>query len=181
MRASSKEKPFDILVIGGGATGAACALDATLRDLKVAMVEREDFGSGTSSRSTKLIHGGVRYLEKAFFTLDPGQLKLVFEALSECAVMLNQAPHLAQPLPTLLPCYKLWEVPFYWIGLKAYDVVAALGHGLLYLSKYVSASEALRLFPTLSKSSNGQKLQGVIMYYDGQIDDARYNVSVTCT
>lgn len=181
LRASSPEKPFDVLVVGGGATGAASALDATLRDLKVAMVEREDFGSGTSSRSTKLIHGGVRYLEKAFFNLDPGQLKLVFEALSERAVMLNQAPHLAHPLPTLLPCYKLWEVPFYWAGLKAYDVVAAIGHGLLHFSKFLSASEALRLFPTLSKSSSGQKLQGGILYYDGQMDDARFNISVALT
>lgn len=182
LRMSAKERdPFDILVIGGGATGAACALDATLRDLKVAMVERDDFGSGTSSRSTKLIHGGIRYLEKAFFNLDPGQLKLVFEALSERAIMLNQAPHLAQPLPTFLPCYKLWEVPFYWLGLKAYDLIASLGHGLLYLSKFVSASEALRIFPTLSKMSAGQRLRGVIMYYDGQMDDARFNVSVALT
>lgn len=182
LRASADgQEPFDVLVIGGGATGAACALDATLRDLKVALVERDDFGSGTSSRSTKLIHGGIRYLEKAFFNLDPGQLKLVFEALSERAVMLNQAPHLAQPLPTLLPCYRLWEVPFYWLGLKAYDLVAALGHGFLHMSKYVSASEALRLFPTLSKTSAGQRLRGVIMYYDGQMDDSRFNVSVALT
>lgn len=175
------EKALDVLIIGGGATGSACALDASLRDLKVGLVERDDFASGTSSRSTKLIHGGVRYLEKAFFQLDPGQLKLVFEALHERAIMLAQAPHLTAPLPTLLPCYKVWEVPFYWIGLKAYDFVAAAGNGLLYMSKYVSAREALRRFPTLSKSSGGQKLRGAIMYYDGQMDDARFNVSVAVT
>lgn len=177
----ASNSPFDVLVVGGGATGAACALDAALRDLNVALVERDDFAAGTSSRSTKLIHGGVRYLEKAFFNLDPGQLRLVFEALSERAVMMHQAPHLAQPFPTLLPCYKLWEVPFYWIGLKVYDLVASLGHGLLHVSKYVSASEALRMFPTLSKVSNLHQLRGAIMYYDGQMDDARFNISVALT
>lgn len=179
--AGSKNTQLDVFIIGGGATGTASALDATLRDLKVGLVERDDFASGTSSRSTKLIHGGVRYLEKAFFQLDPGQLKLVFEALHERAVMLKQAPHLTHPLPTLLPCYKLWEVPFYWIGLKAYDLVAVAGNGLLYMSKFVSANEALRQFPTLSKTSGGQKLRGSIMYYDGQMDDARFNVSVAVT
>ena len=179
--ASTPATQLDVFIVGGGATGAASALDATLRDLTVGLVERDDFASGTSSRSTKLIHGGVRYLEKAFFQLDPGQLKLVFEALRERAIMLKQAPHLTQPLPTLLPCYKLWEVPFYWFGLKAYDLIAAAGNGLLYMSKYVSANEAMRQFPTLSKSSGGQKLRGSIMYYDGQMDDARFNVSVAVT
>lgn len=173
---------LDILVIGGGATGSAAALDASLRGLSVGLVERDDFASGTSSRSTKLIHGGVRYLEKAFFQLDPGQLKLVFEALHERAIMLSQAPHLTAPLPTLLPCYKLWEVPFYWVGLKAYDLVAAFGHGLLYMSKFVSAAEAMRQFPTIShKSFDGERLRGSIMYYDGQMDDARFNVGVALT
>ncbi|CAN8074572.1 unnamed protein product [Agarophyton chilense] len=179
--ASSQASQFDVLIIGGGATGCASALDASLRDLRVALVERDDFASGTSSRSTKLIHGGVRYLEKAFFQLDPGQLKLVFEALHERAIMLHQAPHLSAPLPTLLPCYKIWEVPFYWIGLKAYDIVAALGNGLLYMSKFVSASEAMRQFPTLNMYSQGQKLRGSIMYYDGQMDDARFNVGLAIT
>jgi len=115
--AATSADEFDVLVIGGGATGTGVALDAALRDLKVALVERDDFASGSSSRSTKLIHGGVRYLEKAFFQLDPSQLKLVFEALSERSIMLAQAPHLTRPLPTILPCYKLWEVPFYRAGL----------------------------------------------------------------
>lgn len=179
--ADSEQTALDVFIIGGGATGSSCCLDAALRDLKVGMVERDDFASGTSSRSTKLIHGGVRYLEKAFFQLDPGQLKLVFEALHERAIMLHQAPHLTHPLPTLLPCYKLWEVPFYWIGLKAYDLIAAAGNGFLYASKFVTATEALRQFPTLSKTSGGQKLRGSIMYYDGQMDDARFNVSVALT
>lgn len=179
--AGTRANELDILVIGGGATGTAACLDASLRDLKVGLVERDDFASGTSSRSTKLIHGGVRYLEKAFFNLDPGQLKLVFEALHERAIMLAQAPHLTHPLPTILPCYKLWEVPFYWLGLKAYDFVAFCGSGLLYMSKFVQASEALRLFPTLSRESGGQRLRGSIVYYDGQMDDARFNVSAAVT
>lgn len=176
------DAPLDVLVIGGGATGCAAALDASLRGLRTGLVERDDFASGTSSRSTKLIHGGVRYLEKAFFQLDPGQLKLVFEALHERAIMLSQAPHLSHPLPTLLPCYKLWEIPFYWIGLKAYDAVAAMGSGLLYMSKFVSAAEAMRQFPTLShKSFDGERLRGSIMYYDGQMDDSRFNVGLALT
>lgn len=181
-KAATVEDQLDVLVIGGGATGAASALDASLRGLNVGLVERDDFASGTSSRSTKLIHGGVRYLEKAFFQLDPGQLKLVFEALHERAIMLQQAPHLTDPLPTLLPCYKIWEVPFYWVGLKAYDFVALVGNGLLYMSKYMSAAEAMRQFPTLSHTSfDGEKLRGSIMYYDGQMDDARFNVSLALT
>ena len=90
---------FDVLVIGGGATGAGCAVDAATRGLSVALVEGEDFGAGTSGRSTKLVHGGVRYLEKAVFQLDPGQLKLVFEALRERKTLLNNAPHLTRALP----------------------------------------------------------------------------------
>jgi len=152
-----------------------------LRNLKVACVERDDFAAGTSSRSTKLIHGGVRYLEKAFFQMDPAQLKLVFEALSERSIMLHQAPHLSHPLPTILPCYKYWEVPFYWIGLKAYDFVAFAGNGVLFLSKFASASEARRLFPTLAETSLGRKLRGSIIYYDGQMNDARFNISLALT
>ena len=93
---------FDVLVIGGGATGAGCAVDAATRGLSVALVEGEDFGAGTSGRSTKLVHGGVRYLEKAVFQLDPGQLKLVFEALRERKTLLNNAPHLTRALPSRL-------------------------------------------------------------------------------
>ena len=110
---ASSDEPFDILIIGGGATGAGAALDAATRGLRVALVEGEDFASGTSSRSTKLVHGGVRYLEKAVFQLDPGQLKLVFEALRERRTLLRNAPHLAWPIPIATPCYKAWEVPYY--------------------------------------------------------------------
>ncbi|GJQ12781.1 hypothetical protein GpartN1_g4572.t1 [Galdieria partita] len=183
LRSSSQEQnSLDILVIGGGATGSGVALDAALRGLSVGLVERDDFASGTSSRSTKLIHGGVRYLEKAFFNLDPKQLGLVFEALHERAIMLKQAPHLTHPLPTILPCYQWWEVPFYWIGLKFYDAIAAVGHGSLYLSKHYSSVEARRLFPTLSPLRADKKpLRGAIVYFDGQMNDARVNISVALT
>jgi glycerol-3-phosphate dehydrogenase len=98
-----------LIVCAGGATGTGVALDATTRGLRVALVEADDFASGTSSRSTKLIHGGVRYLEKAVKQLDYGQLKLVFEALHERSHLLAAAPHLTNALPTVMPCYKWWE------------------------------------------------------------------------
>lgn len=96
---------YDVLIIGGGATGAGCALDACTRGLKTALIEGDDFSSGTSSRSTKLIHGGVRYLQKAIMHVDVEQYKMVKEALQERASMLHSAPHLAHPLPIMLPVY----------------------------------------------------------------------------
>mmetsp|Transcript_40073 Transcript_40073/g.63363 ORF Transcript_40073/g.63363 Transcript_40073/m.63363 type:complete len:610 (-) Transcript_40073:49-1878(-) len=175
----SAENPFDVVVIGGGATGAGCALDATLRGLKVALVEKNDFASGTSSRSTKLIHGGVRYLEKAVFGLDLAQLLLVYEALRERSIMINQAPHLCSIIPTMLPCYQWWEVPFYYAGLKTYDVVAALSMGTLKNSFALFSRDAQNEFPTIrTKMSDDKNLCGAIVYYDGQQDDARMNLSV---
>lgn len=103
---SLQNDSFDVLIIGGGATGVGCALDATTRGLKTALVEADDFASGTSSRSTKLIHGGVRYLQKAIMQLDIEQYRMVKEALNERALMLESAPHLAKPLPIMLPVYK---------------------------------------------------------------------------
>ncbi|KAG2500744.1 hypothetical protein HYH03_001508 [Edaphochlamys debaryana] len=180
LRGSTRDRPFDLLVIGGGATGSGCALDAATRGLRAALVEREDFAVGTSSKSTKLVHGGVRYLEKAVWQADIRQLRLVYEALHERATMLALAPHLAHPLPILTPCYKWWEVPYYWAGLKAYDLVA--GRTSLIASRFVSAREAMGLIPTLAtKAEGGQGFKGAIMYYDGQFDDARYNVSLACT
>ncbi|KNH03694.1 glycerol-3-phosphate dehydrogenase [Perkinsela sp. CCAP 1560/4] len=175
----SIQKPFDVLIIGGGATGAGCALDATLRGLDVAIIEKNDFASGTSSRSTKLIHGGVRYLEKAVFGLDLAQLILVYEALRERSIMINQAPHLCSIIPTMLPCYRWWEVPFYYAGLKTYDVVAALSKGTLKNSFAMFSAEAKSEFPTLRpKGPDESDLCGAIIYYDGQQDDARMNLSV---
>ncbi|CAJ1967734.1 unnamed protein product [Sphenostylis stenocarpa] len=171
--------PLDVLVIGGGATGSGVALDAVTRGLRVGLVEREDFSSGTSSRSTKLIHGGVRYLEKAVFHLDYGQLKLVFHALEERKQVIDNAPHLCHALPCMTPCFDWFEVLYYWIGLKMYDLVA--GARLLHLSRYYSAKESVELFPTLAKEGKGRSLRGTVVYYDGQMNDARLNVGLACT
>ncbi|KAF5836629.1 mitochondrial glycerol-3-phosphate dehydrogenase [Dunaliella salina] len=158
LMASKMENPFDVLVIGGGATGAGCAFDAQTRGLNTALIEREDFASGTSSRSTKLVHGGVRYLEKAVFNLDYGQLKLVYEALHERDRLLSNASHLAHPLPILTPCYNWWEVPYYWAGMKMYDLVA--GTSTLVPSKFLTSLETLTYLPTMSKNMGGKSLKG---------------------
>ncbi|KAG1659686.1 hypothetical protein FOA52_004325 [Chlamydomonas sp. UWO 241] len=180
IKAGSKEKPFDLLIIGGGATGAGCAADAATRGIKTVLIEREDFGSGTSSKSTKLVHGGVRYLEKAVFQADPSQLKLVFEALHERTAFLHNAPHLAHPLGILTPCYQWWEVPYYWAGLKAYDAIA--GTGNLVMSKFINRTESLTMLPTLAKKGpNNAGLKGGILYFDGQFDDARMCVALATT
>ncbi|XP_019756076.1 glycerol-3-phosphate dehydrogenase, mitochondrial isoform X1 [Dendroctonus ponderosae] len=172
---SLQTEQFDVVIIGGGATGAGCALDATTRGLKTALIEADDFASGTSSKSTKLIHGGVRYLQKAIMQLDYDQYKMVKEALHERAAMLEQAPHLAHPLPIMLPVYKWWQVPYFWFGIKMYDVVA--GSKTLKNSYYLSKKNALELFPMLK----GNALCGGIVYYDGQQDDARMNLCIAVT
>ncbi|CAG9854732.1 unnamed protein product [Phyllotreta striolata] len=172
---SLQTEDFDILIIGGGATGAGCALDAATRGLKTALIESDDFASGTSSRSTKLIHGGVRYLQKAIMQFDYEQYRMVQEALYERAVMLNQAPHLAHALPIMLPVYKWWQVPYYWAGIKAYDLIA--GRQTVKTSYFLSKNNALELFPML----RGDKLVGGIVYYDGQQDDARMNLAIALT
>ena len=172
--------PYDVLVIGGGATGVGCALDAQTRGLKTLLIEKEDFAAGTSSRSTKLVHGGVRYLEKAFKNLDYGQLKLVFEALHERKAVLDSAPHLATPLPIMTPCYAWWEVPYYWAGLKLYDLVA--GSKNLSWSHFLGEKKSKASFPTLSDTNeSGKHLKGSIVYYDGQFNDSRLAVAVACT
>ncbi|XP_022870028.1 glycerol-3-phosphate dehydrogenase SDP6, mitochondrial-like [Olea europaea var. sylvestris] len=176
---SSSANPLDILVVGGGATGCGVALDATTRGLRVGLVEREDFSSGTSSRSTKLIHGGVRYLEKAVFNLDYGQLKLVFHALEERKQVIDNAPHLCHALPCMTPCFDWFEAIYYWIGLKMYDLVA--GRQLLHLSRYYSAQESVELFPTLARNGKNKTLKGTVVYYDGQMNDSRLNVAIACT
>ncbi|KAK1117562.1 glycerol-3-phosphate dehydrogenase [Melipona bicolor] len=166
---------YDVLIVGGGATGAGCALDACTRGLKTALIEGDDFASGTSSRSTKLIHGGVRYLQKAIMQLDVEQYKMVKEALHERASMLHSAPHLAHPLPIMLPVYTWWQIPYYWFGIKMYDLVA--GSKTVKSSYFLSKRDALELFPMLK----GDKLTGAIVYYDGQQDDARMNLAVALT
>ncbi|XP_034462708.1 glycerol-3-phosphate dehydrogenase, mitochondrial isoform X2 [Hippoglossus hippoglossus] len=172
LAALQSTEEFDVLVIGGGATGAGCALDAVTRNLKTALVERNDFSSGTSSRSTKLIHGGVRYLQKAIMQLDYEQYMMVKEALHERANLLEIAPHLSAPLPIMLPVYKWWQLPYYWAGIKMYDLVA--GIHCLKSSYVLSKTKALEHFPMLKKD----KLVGAIVYYDGQHNDARMNLAI---
>ncbi|MEM7736547.1 MAG: FAD-dependent oxidoreductase [Deinococcota bacterium] len=170
-----KSDSFDVLVIGGGATGAGVALDAATRGLKVAMLERDDFSAGTSSRSTKLIHGGVRYLEKAVKQLDRSQFNLVRDALKERAVLIKIAPHLAKPLAIVTPLYNVLQVPYFLTGLKLYDTLA--GKANLAPSRFVDAKEALNRFPMLQPEG----LRGAVLYYDGQFDDARMNIALVLT
>jgi glycerol-3-phosphate dehydrogenase len=170
-----KSESFDILVIGGGATGAGAALDAVSRGLKTALVERGDYSSGTSSKSTKLLHGGVRYLEQAVKKMDRGQYKLVRDALHERSTLLRLAPHLARPLALVTPLYRRVDAPYYMAGLKLYDWLAGR-QGLVH-SYYVSAKQALEKFPMLKKEG----LKGGVVYYDGQFDDSRMNISLALT
>lgn len=151
---------YDIAVIGGGATGLGVALDAALRGFKVVLIESHDFAKGTSSRATKLVHGGVRYLAQ-------GNISLVREALHERTTLLHNAPHIAQPLPFVMPSYKLWETPFYGVGLKMYDALA--GKAGLGATEFLNAKQTLACLPTLQKTG----LKGGVKYWDGQFDDAR--------
>lgn len=156
---STENEPYDLLVIGGGATGAGVALDAATRGLRVALVERDDFSSGTSSKSTKLVHGGVRYLEKAVWNLDYNQYKLVKEALRERRYFLDTAPHLSQWLPIMIPVDTWWKVPYFWAGTKAYDFLA--GSENIESSYFLTRSKALDAFPMLKK----ENLFGALVYY----------------
>lgn len=160
--------PYDVAIIGGGATGLGIALDAALRGLSVALVERGDFAKGSSSRSTKLLHGGVRYLAQ-------GDIPLVREALHERTTVLHNAPHLAQPLAFLMPCRRAWEVPFYWAGLRMYDALAGR-HGL-GKTEVLSRSDSLRELPNVLRSG----LVGAVKYWDGQFDDARLALAIART
>lgn len=171
----NNDNVYDLLVIGGGATGAGAALDAATRGLKVAVVERDDFSSGTSSKSTKLVHGGVRYLEKAVWELDYNQYKLVREALRERKYFLDTAPHLSRWLPIMLPLDKWWKAPYYWAGTKAYDFLA--GSEGIESSYFLTKSKALDAFPMLKRTD----LIGALVYYDGAHNDSRMNVSLAMT
>lgn len=159
---------FDICIIGGGATGLATAVDAASRGYRTALFEQFDFAKGTSSRSTKLVHGGVRYLQQ-------GNIKLVLEALKERGLLLKNAPHLVHDQKFIVPNYKWWEKPFYGIGLKIYDKMAGkLGLGP---SLFLSREETLKLAPTLDP----EDLKGGVLYHDGQFDDARLAISIAQT
>lgn len=166
---------YDLLVIGGGATGTGIALDAATRGLKVAIVERDDFSSGTSSKSTKLVHGGVRYLEKAVWNLDYNQYQLVKEALRERKSFLYTAPHLSSWLPIMLPLQAWWQAPYFWAGTKFYDLLA--GSEGIESSYFLPRSKALEAFPMLKK----ENLIGALVYYDGQHNDSRMNISLAMT
>ncbi|KAI9568547.1 FAD dependent oxidoreductase-domain-containing protein [Boletus coccyginus] len=166
---------FDLLIVGGGATGAGVAVDAASRGLRVALVERNDFSSGTSSKSTKLVHGGVRYLQKAVMELDYEQYKLVREALHERKIFLQTAPYLSHMLPIMLPLYKYWQVPYYYAGCKMYDLLA--GKENMESSYLMSKGKALEMFPMLKPEG----LVGAVVYYDGQHNDARMNIALIMT
>jgi glycerol-3-phosphate dehydrogenase len=156
---------YDIAVIGGGATGLGVALQASKRGYSVVLLESHDFAKGTSSRSTKLVHGGVRYLAQ-------GNVSLVREALHERSVLLHDAPHLAQPIPFVMPSYRWWETAFYGIGLKLYDLLA--GADGLGRTEFLSAASVKARMPGLKV----QGLQGGVQYWDGQFDDARYAINL---
>ncbi|EPS31873.1 Glycerol-3-phosphate dehydrogenase [Penicillium oxalicum] len=175
LKRSQTEEPYDLLVIGGGATGSGIALDAATRGLRVAVVERDDFSAGTSSKSTKLVHGGVRYLEKAFWELDYNQYALVKEALRERKYFLNTAPHLSQWLPIMVPVQKWWQIPYFWGGCKAYDLLA--GSEGIESSYFLTKSKAIDAFPMLKRDD----VIGAMVYYDGAHNDSRMNVSLAMT
>ncbi len=160
--------PWDVVVIGGGATGLGSAVDAATRGYRTVLVEAADFAAATSSRSTKLSHGGVRYLQQ-------GNLRLVLEALEERGRMLRNAPHLVWRQPFVIPAYKAWEVPFYGVGLKAYDALS--GRGSFGRSEMLGARAVRELLPTVVSKD----LAGGVVYFDGQFDDARYALALAQT
>ena len=159
---------YDLAVIGGGATGLGVALDAAARGFSVVLVDSHDFAKGTSSRATKLVHGGVRYLAQ-------GNIALVREALHERTTLLRNAPHLAQPLPFVMPSYRLWETPFYGIGLKMYDALA--GKAGLGATEFLGRDHTLACLPT----ARTEGLKGGVKYWDGQFDDARLALALART
>jgi glycerol-3-phosphate dehydrogenase len=167
-RLAERREPWDLLVIGGGATGVGIAVDAASRGYAVALVEQSDFGKGTSSRSTKLVHGGVRYLQQ-------GNLPLVMEALKERGILRRNAPHLVRDLPFVVPNYQWWEAPFYGMGMKVYDALAGrYGFGS---SANLSVEETVARIPTIETEG----LRGGVLYHDGQFDDARLLIHLART
>lgn len=167
-RVRAREKVWDFIVIGGGATGVGCAVDAAARGFDVLLLEQDDFGKGTSSRSTKLVHGGVRYLAQ-------GNLALVREALKERGILKRNAPHLVKIQSFIVPCYSLWEKFFYGAGLKIYNLLSKkYGFGK---SKILSKKETLHKLPNVKQKN----LRGGVLYYDGQFDDARLLIDLVKT
>ena len=168
LRKLGMEPDWDVLIIGGGATGLGAAVEAASRGYRTVLLERDDFAKGTSSRSTKLVHGGVRYLEQMNITL-------VLDALKERGHMLANAPHLVHDLSFVVPVYDLFGLPYYGFGLKVYELLSGkLSFGA---SKMLSRSEALSMLPGVS----GEGLRGGVLYHDGQFDDARYAIALMRT
>jgi glycerol-3-phosphate dehydrogenase len=161
-------EPFDVIVIGGGATGLGVAVDSASRGYRTLLLEAHDFAKGTSSRSTKLVHGGVRYLEQLNFSL-------VMEALRERGLLYENAPHLVRNLGFVVPRYKWWEGPFYGVGLKLYDALA--GRQNLAASRGLSHDETVQAIPNVEQ----EDLQGGTLYHDAQFDDARMAVTLALT
>ncbi|NMM88915.1 FAD-dependent oxidoreductase [Rhodococcus sp. SRB_17] len=164
----AQPRVYDLVVIGGGATGLGVALDAAARGFSVALIESHDFAKGTSSRATKLVHGGVRYLAQ-------GNIALVREALHERTTLLHNAPHLAQPLAFVMPSYHCWESPFYGVGLKMYDALA--GKAGLGATEFLGRERTLQCLPT----ARAEGLKGGVKYWDGQFDDARLALALART
>ncbi len=167
-RVNSRKKDWDIIVIGGGATGIGCATDAAARGFDVLLLEQNDFGKGTSSRSTKLVHGGVRYLKQ-------GDISLVRESLRERGILLQNAPHVVEKLAFVVPCYSVWEKLFYGIGLKIYDLLS--GKLSLGKSRLLNRKEVLKLLPNIRQKN----LSGGVSYFDGQFDDTRLLIDLVKT
>jgi glycerol-3-phosphate dehydrogenase len=172
---SIAEQSFDVCVIGGGATGSGCALDSQLRGFRTVQLEAADYASATSSTSTKMAHGGVRYLEEAIRGFDPKEYAVLQRALHERIHMLRNAPFLTSTKQFITPCYRRIDIPYFEIGLKLYDWIA--GRDALAPSKYLSRDETLRIMPTLAPD----RLVGSVAYTDGQFDDARYNITLVKT
>lgn len=167
-RAQAHKGAWDFVVIGGGATGVGVAVDAASRGYRVLLLEQSDFGKGTSSRSTKLVHGGVRYLEQ-------GNISLVMEALKERGLLRQNAPHLVSDLAFVVPSYAWWEAPFYGLGLKLYQALSGkYGFGQ---SQLLSKKQTLQRLPTIQTEG----LRGGVVYYDGQFDDSRLLINMVAT
>lgn len=162
------DKPWDLIVVGGGATGVGVALDATTRGLDVLLVERSDFGKGTSSRSTKLVHGGVRYLQQ-------GNITLVRDALRERSLLRRNAPHVVHALDFVIPCESLWSRFYFWFGLKLYDL---LGKGKGFARSHSASAQTVRDRLT-TLGDHGRR--GGVIYQDGQFDDAELLVDMAAT
>lgn len=167
-RIKTREKPWDFIIIGGGATGIGCAVDAASRGFDVLLLEQNDFGKGTSSRSTKLVHGGVRYLAQ-------GNLSLVREALKERGILLKNAPHLVHSMQFIVPCYSFWQKFFYGTGLKIYNLLSGkYGFGK---SRILSKKETVEKLPNIKQKN----LSGGVLYFDGQFDDTRLLIDLAKT